>query len=411
MQNKKEMLQKYAKLVATTGINVQKGQTVVLRSSVENAEFARLVTEECWLAGAGNVVTLYSDIQCDRLKYQHGDQERISKVLPWQLDQLIDYPNGEACYISIVGDDPDALKGLDPTKIGTVMNARMHAMVPYREMMQKNENQWCIVAASTAAWATKIFTDIDSEKAVEKLWQAIFTCMRLDQPDPVKAWQVHSDNLEKYSNFLNNSGIEYLHFKNSIGTDLTIKLVKNYVWCGGASKRHDNTAYQANMPTEEVFTMPDNKNINGTVVSSLPLNYQGNMIEDFSFTFKDGVVINHTAKKGLEALTLMLDADPASKSLGEVALVPFSSPIRQSGVLFLNTLFDENASCHLALGNAYPENCSDWAELTEEQRQQRGINKSVIHVDFMFGTADMSVVGTKKDGSTINVFTNGEWSI
>lgn len=411
MKNKNEMLKKYAKLVATTGIHVQKGQTVILRSSVENAGFARLITEECWVAGAGNVFTIYSDSKCERLRLEHGETDKISKVQSWQLDQLVNYDDKEACYISIVGDDPDVLKGLDPKKVGTVMNARMHSMQPYREMIQKNDNQWCIVAASTEAWAVKVFPDIPADEAVEKLWDAIFTCMRLHEDDPVEAWDIHSKNLDKYSQFLNNSGIESLVFKNSIGTDLTVKLADDYIWCGGASHRNDGVSYQANMPTEEVFSMPNNKFVNGKVVSSLPLNYQGNLIENFSFTFKDGVVVDFTAEKGLETLTMMLDADPGSKSLGEVALVPFSSPIRKSGVLFLNTLFDENASCHLALGNAYPDNMKNWADLSPEERSNKGFNKSVIHVDFMFGTEDLSVVGIKPDGSTVDVFVNGEWSI
>ena len=411
MKNKNEMLSKYAKLVANTGINVQKGQTAIIRVSVESIEFARMVAKECWIAGAGNVVVQYGDSMCDRLKYEYGEVETISKVPQWQIEQQIDYPAGEACYISIVGDGPDVFKGLDGQKVGTVLNARKHALAPFHDLLQKNENQWCVVAAPSTAWATKLFPDKTEEDAVDALWDAIFICMRLYDENPVQAWKKHSQTLENNSVFLNESGITSLTFKNNLGTNLVVELAEDFIWCGGDSKTISDVVFQANMPTEEVFSMPHRDKVNGTVVSSLPLNYQGSLIENFTFTFKNGEVVAYTAESGLDTLEMMLNADPGCKRLGEVALVPYSSPIRQTGVLFLNTLFDENASCHLALGSAYPDNMKNWAELSPEERTTKGYNKSVSHVDFMFGSADMSVVGTRADGSTIDIFVNGEWAI
>ncbi len=411
MENLRGMLEKYARLVANVGINVQKGQTVVLNTSTEQMELARLITKECWLAGAGNVFTLINDDACDRMKYEYGETESISKVHNWQVEQRTAYPAGEACFIRIDGDDPDLFAGIDGNKIGTVLNARKHAFAPYYEMINKKENQWCIVAAATPAWAKKIFPDKTEQDAVDALWDAIFTCMRLYDNDPVEAWDIHSKNLFDNCEFMNNSGVVSLHFSNSLGTDIEIGLADGNIWDGGCGYLVNGVSYQANMPTEEVFSMPHRDKVNGKVVSALPLSYQGTLIENFSFTFKDGEVVDYTAEKGKDALDMMLAADPGCKRLGEVALVPYSSPIRESGILFFNTLFDENASCHLALGSAYPDTMKDWAELSPEERTKRGYNKSVSHVDFMFGTADLLVVGTRADGSKVDIFRNGEWAV
>ena len=235
--------------------------------------------------------------------------------------------------------------------------------------------------------------------------------MRLNTDNPAEAWQKHTDEIERNCKILNESGIVRLDFKNSIGTDLEVELAEGNIWCGGSSKTVFNHTFEANMPTEEVFTMPHKTKVNGRVVSSMPLVYMGNTIDKFSFTFKDGVVVDYTAEVGKETLDQMLSIDEGCKRLGEVALVPYSSPIRESGILFLNTLFDENAACHLALGSAYCDNMKDFLELTKEEREARGYNESISHVDFMFGTQDLSVVGTTKDGKQINVFKGGEWSL
>lgn len=406
---REKLLERLASLTVKVGANVQKGQTAIIYAQVECADIVRRIAEQCWLAGAAEVFTFYDDEVCDRLRYQHGALENLLKVPQWLVDRRMNYPKGEACYIYIEGDDPDAFAGLDTNKIGKAENAKKVAMKPFHDVLDRNENQWTIVPCATAAWAKKLFPAETTEKAIAKLWDAIAITMRLDTPDPVAAWAEHSRDTAAHSAFLNGSGIKSLEFKSGLGTDLSVELAEGYIWCGGASETVTGTQFQANMPTEEVFSMPHKNKVNGKVVSSLPLIYQGTTIENFTFTFRDGLVTDYTAEKGLDTLTNMLDVE-GGRRLGEVALVPYSSPIRRSGVLFMSTLFDENASCHLALGSAYTDNMRDCLTLTKEQRAERGFNESISHVDFMFGTADLSVVGIKPDGSRITIFANGEWA-
>lgn len=408
--NRNELIDRLAKLTVQVGANVQKGQTAIIYAPLECAQVVRRVAQQCWLAGAAEVHTFYEDEVCDRLRYQHGTLENLTRVPQWLMDRRMDYPKGEACYIYIEGEDPDAFAGLDGNKVGKALNARKTAMKPFHDLMDRNENQWTIVPAATEAWAKKLFPQLPIEEAVEKLWEAIAITVRLDTPDPVAAWTQHSKAMAEHAAFLNGSGVTTLEFKSGLGTDLVLRLAEGCIWCGGASKTDVGTAYQANMPTEEVFTMPHRCGVNGKVVSALPLIYQGMTIENFTFTFRDGLVVDYTAEKGLDTLTQMLEADPGSRRLGEVALVPYSSPIRRSGILFMSTLFDENASCHLALGSAYPDTMEGWATLSKEEREARGYNESITHTDFMFGTADLSVVGVKSDGSRIVIFKDGEWA-
>lgn len=406
-----ELFQSYAKLAVHSGMNLQKGQTAVIKADVRAAEFVRMVAQECWLAGAGNVVVCYSDEACTRMRYEHGETERLCRIPNWELDCQMDYPKGEACYLNILSDDPDLLAGLPAEKLGKAITARKKAFKPFSEMINKGENQWCIIALPCEARAAKIFPNLPIEDAMEKLWQAIVTAVRLDTPDPVAAWRQHCDSLERYVKLLNNSKLRCLEFKNSLGTDLNLELAEGALWSGGGITRNDGLSYLPNMPTEEIFSMPHRARVNGKVVASMPLIYQGSVIDGFSITFRDGKVEDYTAEKGLDNLTQLLSVDSGAKRLGEVALVPYSSPIRRSGILFYNTLFDENAACHLALGSSYPDTMEGYAELTPEQREQRGFNDSATHVDFMFGTSDMSVTGITEDGKRIEIFRNGEWAL
>ena len=252
-----------------------------------------------------------------------------------------------------------------------------------------------IAAAATSSWAAKVFPQLAGEMAVNRLWDEIFQVMRLDHPAPVEAWQEHSKMLRRYCRLLNNGDIVQLHFRSGLGTDLTVPLAEGAIWCGGCDHTADGIAFQANMPTEEVFTMPHRNKVSGRVVSSMPLSYQGNLIRNFSFTFLDGAVVEYSAEEGGEALETLLGADEGSRYLGEVALVPYTSPVRRSGLLFYHTLLDENASCHLALGSAYPSNMKGCLEMDRQQRADRGFNESVSHVDFMFGTQDLQVVAQR----------------
>lgn len=410
MNNREKLLKEYAQLTVKSGVNIQKGQIALINTDAHALDIARLVAEECWLAGAQDVILNISDERCTRLRYEHGELEVLGRVPQWMLDRIMDYPQYTACFIHIFGDDPDLLAGLPAEKIGKAIAARQKAMKPYREMMDKGENQWCIIAVPSPAWAAKVFPALPVGEAIDKLWEAIIVALRLDLPDPVGAWEQHRKSLGEHSRFLDNSGIRTLEIKSGIGTDLSVELAEGYRWQGGGDVRADGGIYYfPNMPTEEVFSMPHRDRVNGKVVASMPLSYQGNMIEGFSMTFKDGVVVDYTADKGYDTLTQMLSVDEGARRLGEVALVPYSSPIRRSGILFYNTLFDENASCHLAIGSAYADTMKGFFDLDKEERVRRGWNESATHVDFMFGTADLSIVGITDDGKRIAIFESGEW--
>lgn len=401
---------RYAELAVRQGINLQKGQTLLIRASVECAEFARMLVEAGYQAGAGSVELYYSDQAADRLRYQYADAQVLEHPAKWLPEVLAQYLKEGAAIISVVSADPDGFNGLDMGKVGRALNAQKMANIPYREQIDKNENQWLVIGAAAPGWARKVFPDEPEDRAMEKLWDAIYHTMRVDLPDPQGAWKAHTQDLLDRGKALNESGVVSLRIHSGLGTDLTMDLVKNPVWAGGASTTVGGIFFNANMPTEEVFTAPHRAGVNGKVVASMPLNYQGSLIDGFSFTLKDGLVVDYAAEQGQEALELMLAADEGCKRLGEVALVPYGSLIQETGILFYSTLYDENASCHIALGSAYAS-CSQGAlEMTPEERKAAGINESVSHVDFMFGTPDLSVVGVRADGSTLQIFKDGQWA-
>ncbi len=405
-----EDARRYAGLAINQGIHVQKGQTLLIRAQVDCVEFVRLLTEEAYRAGASDVQVFFTDTQVDRLRYQYAPQEVLDNPAGWMPQAQADYLEKGGCVISLTSADPDAFLGLDMGRVGRGLNAAKVAAKPFREQVDKGENQWLVLGVPSPGWAQKAFSQDGPERAVEKLWDAIYHTMRLDEADAAGAWEAHSRTLREQCGKLNGSGVVSLRLKNALGTDLALDLVDAPVWEGGSSQTTGGVSFHANMPTEEVFSAPHRDRVNGTVYSSMPLNYQGTLIEGMRFTFRDGVVVDCDAKTGREALDLMLSVDEGSRRLGEVALVPYGSLIQQAGILFYNTLFDENASCHLALGSAYPS-CSRGAlDLSRQERLARGINESVSHVDFMFGTADLSVVGVRADGSTLQIFENGQWA-
>ena len=283
-------------------------------------------------------------------------------------------------------------------------------MKKYIDQME-NKDQWTIIAVPSPSWATKVFPELSEKEAVEKLWEAIIKTMRLDQEDPVAAWEEHIANLSDKSNKMNAMNLDYLTYKSANGTDLTVKMQPNHVWLSARETNLRGIDFTANMPTEEVFSMPKRDGVNGVVVSTKPLSLNGQLVENFKITFKDGKAVEVEAEKGLETLNTMLDMDESSRHLGEVALVPFNSPVNQTGLLFYNTLFDENASCHLALGNAYSMNIVNGTNMEEEELKKYGYNTSLTHVDFMFGSKDMEIVGTKKDGTKVVVFKDGRFVI
>lgn len=404
------LLSKYAKLAVLKGINIQKNKILVINSPIECSEFSRMIAEEAYKAGASNVIIDYNDEKFNKIKYEYTSTEVLAFTPEFEKDKYNYYVEQGASFLSISASDPDLLKEIDASKISIVQKSRREALKRYYEACNSNENAWCIVSVPTEGWAKKVFENYNSKEAVELLWDAIFTVMRIKENNPIEAWNKHLETLNKKLKELNNHAFKYLHFKNSLGTDLKVELVKNHIWCGGEDTTKNGVEFIANMPTEEVFTTPKLDGVNGTVYSSKPLSYCGNLINNFSITFKDGKVIDCSAETGLDVLKEIIKTDENSCRLGEVALVPYNSPISNSNIIFFNTLYDENASCHLALGSSYPSCIKNGEKMSKEQLLEAKANFSLAHVDFMIGTKDTNIVGIKEDGTEVLIFKNGNWA-
>lgn len=405
----KDYLEKYSKLIVKVGINIQDNQILVINSPIECAEFTRLISEIAYKEGAREVVVNWNDEKLSKIKYINGKEEIFDEFPEWRKELFTTYARQGAAFLSIAASDPELMKEVDANRIMRASKASGKALAEYRERMMSDKNVWCVVSIPTKAWAKKVFPNISEDEAVEKLWQTIFETVRADREDPVKAWNEHQNNLKKSMDFLNANNFKYLRYKNSIGTDLEIELPKNHIWLGGSSFSPEGTEFMANIPTEEVFTLPLKTGVNGKVVSSKPLNYNGNLIDNFSLIFKEGRIVDFTAEKGYDNLKSLVDTDEGSHYLGEVALVPFDSPISNSNILFYNTLFDENASCHLAIGEAYPTCLKGSENMSDEEIKAAGVNDSLEHVDFMVGTKDLSIIGVTEDGKEVVVFKEGNF--
>lgn len=409
MEDKKN-LQKYAQLIVQMGVNVQAGQELVVSSSVENYEFVRMIVEEGYRIGAKEVIVFYNDIKTSRLRFDYGDLKIFESLPQWLADSRNHYAENKAAFITIIGNDPEALSGVDQVKLKKSVKANHDALTPYYRKMMNSEFQWCVAALPERQWAKKIFPDLSSKLAMDRLWQAIFKAVRIDEDDLVLAWEKHNANLDEKSALLNRYHFKKLHYTSKNGTDFTLGLQKNHRWQGGSEKTPEEVEFFPNIPTEEIFTCPDCRLAEGKVVASMPLSYQGNLIENFSLTFLQGKVVDFSAEKGYEILKMLLESDEGAKRLGEVALVPDNSPISKMGFLFYETLFDENASCHLALGECYPTTIEGGEGLDKERLLAIGGNQSQIHVDFMIGTDDLSITGITADDKEIPVFVDGNWA-
>lgn len=406
-----ELLQKYAKVIVRTGANVQPGQVVLLTVDVSQEKIAMMVMEECYKAGAKKVnLTWTSDLQ-DRLNYQYADTEVLGTVLPWEESKLQQMVDDLPVRIFIDSSDPDALVGIDAEKLSTVMQMRGKVTKPYRNAID-GKHQWLIVAVPSVKWAKKCFPDLSDEAAMAKLWDAVLATTRITEDnDPVAAWADHSHFMEAKAKWLNEQHFEKLHYQSANGTDFEVTLIPDAHWeAAGATNPLNNAYYIPNMPTEEVFTSPLAGKCEGTLVSTKPLSWNSQLIENFSITFENGRAVSVKAEKGQELLEKMIQMDENAAMLGEVALVPKESPVNQCGFLFYNTLFDENACCHFALGMGFKEVLPDGNDLTVAEAQERGINDSVIHTDFMVGSDDLSITGIRPDGTTAPIFANGTWA-
>ena len=408
-----ELLNKYAAFTVQVGVNVQKGQTLIIRCPVEGAYFGRACMEAAYKAGARDVVIRWEDEKAARIRMELGEEEALSETKPYELRSYLDYAESEGgcCLLAIHASDPEIFKGLDTGKINRVSLAKQEAMKSWREYTMKDRVQWCVVAIPTPAWAASVFPGLSEDEAQEKLWSAIFDVCRVTGGDPVSAWKEHVAKTAACRDKLNELQLESIHMTSANGTDLTVGLAEGHTWEGACSKAESGTVFIANVPTEEVFTAPHRERVNGVVKGTKPYVYNGQLIEGFSVTFKDGVVVEYSAEKNAELLGQLLDSDEGARRIGEIALVPASSPINRSGLLFYNTLFDENAACHIAFGAGYPTTVKGGAAMTTEELLACGVNDSAIHEDVMVGAEDMTITGLTKSGETVTIFENGEWAI
>lgn len=401
----------YARLIINLGVNIQKGEPLVIKAPIEGADFVRLLAQEAYKKGASDVHINWYDDSLTRMKYDNAPMEVFEEYPQWKADAEKYYAEKGCAFISISAADPELLQGVDPKKIAAFNKAAAIANKENMKYTMNDLNSWCVLSIPTTGWARKLFPDLDGERAVERLWEAIYEATRMNMENPLKAWEDHLKALADRVEYMNKMNFKSLHYKSSNGTDLHVDLPEGHIWSGGGGDNAKGDYFVANIPTEEVYTMPHKDGVNGVVFSTKPLNRSGNIIDGFKLVFKDGKVVDYSAQKGEEFLTELFDMDEGAKRLGEVALVPFSSPIEKAGILFMNTLFDENASCHFAFGKAYPTTIKNGPDMSDDELASHGVNNSLTHVDFMVGTSDMSIVGTSQLGDMVQIFKDGEWVI
>lgn len=408
---KKTIMRKYAKLAVQKGVNLQKGQAAVIQASVSEHEFAEMVAEEAYRAGAKWVRMEWTDQAVTRLHYRHQTVTELCKVADWTVEKMKFTAKELPCMIHIASADPDGLKGINPGKMQKAMIAQSKVFKPIQDEME-NKYQWTIVAVPSKAWAKKVFPGERTSTAVEKLWEEILRAVRITEDnDPAAEWDRHNQTLREKCEKLNAMDLDYLHYQAPNGTDFKCWLIPGGTWHGGCDTLPNGKVYNPNMPSEEVFTSPLRGKCEGTVVSTLPLSYQGTVIDSFSMDFKDGRAVAVHAKEHQDLLEKMIAMDEGAAMLGELALVPHDSPISNSGVLFYNTLFDENAACHIAMGRGFNETVPGFADMSKDELKEKGINDSMIHVDFMIGCKDLNITGYTRDGREVAIFRDGGWAI
>ncbi len=410
MSKKQILLEKMAKLAVHVGANVQNNQIVLISSPILAVDLVRLIQKEAYLAGAKKVYVDWNDDELNRNYYTYATKETLEEFPNFQLEKMKYLVENNACRIVIDSRNPEAMQGVNMEKVALVQRAIGPKTAFYQNHYSSSKSQWTIVAYPNKEWAKTVFPGLSQDEANDQLFDAIMKTSRISlENDPEADWMKHTKTLEEHSKRMNQYNFKSLHFKNGIGTDLEIELVENHIWAGGGEMGGNGVYFVPNIPTEEVFTMPHKDKVNGKVVSTKPLNYQGQLIKDFYFVFKDGKVIEYDAKEGLDALKSLIELDEGSSRLGEVALLSNDSPISNLGILFNNTLFDENASCHLALGNAYSMNVVGGTMMEESELVKLGYNVSLTHVDFMFGSSDMEITGLTHDNKQVQIFKKGNF--
>jgi len=403
-----QLLDRLAEVAVRVGLGLKEGQEVVITAPLEAVALVRRITEHAYKAGASLVTTLFSDEEATLMRYRHGRDGSFDVASDWLYEGMATAFRKGAARLAVVGEDPALLAKEDPDKVSRANRARSKAYMPALNLIAGFDTNWTIVSAATPSWAKAVFPDDPEDVAVAKLWQAIFSASRVDAPDPIAAWEKHNANLQARTRMMNGKNFAALHFRGP-GTDLRVGLADGHEWNGGSTHAKNGVVCNANIPTEEVFTTPHKDRVDGYVTSTKPLSYNGTLIQDIQVTFEGGRIVDAKARTGETVLAKVLDTDEGARRLGEVALVPFSSPISQSGLLFFNTLFDENASSHIALGQAYSKCIRGGGSMSEEELAARGANKSLIHIDWMIGSDKVDVDGITQDGKAEPLMRGGEW--
>ncbi|CAM3615382.1 aminopeptidase [Marinicrinis lubricantis] len=410
MSDFEQQLEKYAELVVKIGVHIQPGQVLMIESPLECAEFTRKVVRKAYESKAKYVEVHWIDEEITRARYEHAPDESFTYYPEWSARMMEQLAEEGGALLHIKVPNPDLLKGIDPEKVSTATKAASIAREKFQGYVRNNAFSWCLIKAPTKAWAAKVFPELSEDERISVMWDHIFQMNRVTSDDPVAAWKEHIRNLQQVHHFLNERKYKRLHYR-APGTDLTIELPEGHIWMGGGAVNGRGVDFMPNMPTEEVFTMPHRTGANGKVTSTMPLNLNGRIVDRFTLSFKDGRIVEYDAEIGKEHLTSLLGTDEGANYLGEVALVPYDSPISQMNRIFYNTGIDENASCHLAIGSAYPVNLQGGSTMSKEELLERGANVSLTHVDFMIGSAELDIDGELADGSLEPIFRKGNWAL
>lgn len=405
---KKAILRSYAKLIATVGTNIQKGQDVIIQADLDQPDFVSILVDECYKAGARKVIVDWDYQPLTKLHVKYRSKKTLGEVTTYEKEKWQYQVDNLPCKIYLLSEDPDGLKGINQKKMAEGQQSRYKYIKPYREQME-GKYQWCIAAVPGVKWAKKVFPKLSKNVAVEALWDAILKTSRVTD-DPVKEWNIHNKDLKDRCAYLNSLHIKELQYTASNGTNLKVGMIDEALFCGGMETSLMGKTFNPNIPSEECFISPKKGKAEGIVYSSKPLSYQGQLIDNFSITFKDGKVSEVKAKQNEELLKKLVNMDEGASYLGECALVPFDSPINNTGILFYNTLFDENACCHLALGKGFIDTIKDYDKYTLDEMYEMGINNSMIHEDFMIGTSDLSIVAITRDNKKVQIFKDGNWA-
>lgn len=409
MMNIEDKLYKYAELLVDVGINITDGKRLYIRATADALPLVRLVTKIAYERGSKEVKVSLSDDTIARLNATYRTEEELAVIHDFQVAERMYYSDEKAGFLSIISSSPELLKDVSPKKLQAMQVANGQAFKEFSSRTQSDFHSWCVAGYPSVEWARLVYPELSDDDAVNALLELILYTVRADVSNPVEAWIEHDKTLHSKVDYLNDKQFKALRYE-APGTDLTIGLPENHLWAGASSTDSNGDSFMANMPTEEVFTAPDKNRVNGYVSNTLPLSHGGNIIDDFKLTFKDGEVVEYTAEKGYEILKNIIGTDAGAKRLGEVALVPFDSPISNKGILFYNTLFDENASCHIALGSAYAFSLQGGKEMSREELDRAGLNDSITHVDFMIGSEKLNIYGVDKDGNETPVFIEGNWA-